>query len=430
VEKVTRRHTYAAAERFILSREFFGMKLGLQNITEFLQSIGTPQLQYPTIHIAGTNGKGSTAAMLDAVLRAAGYRVGLFTSPHLTDFRERIKVNGEKISKRAINAFIDRHRRELTKRKLSFFELVTALGLDHFAKSDVDIAVIETGLGGRLDATNVLVPLLTITTDISRDHIEILGSSLKKIAWEKGGIVKPGVPHLLGILPSETIPVLRDICRKRKAPMYRLRKADFHADSRTTQLDYRTDTLKLNGLSPSLTGTHQMINAAVAVKAVEILRDFHHMKIPARAIREGIAHTDWPGRFQIILQEDGPTLILDVCHNLGGVTAFAESFLRRYPGQKAFVITGFVKRKQHQKMFDQLARVASSYSLVPLKTKRSTDLEELLHQIRFRGVTVRKFGSLRTAYNKLLKSCGPNDIISIIGSHYLVGEFLSLNGHR
>jgi dihydrofolate synthase/folylpolyglutamate synthase len=179
-----------------------------------------------------------------------------------------------------------------------------------------------------------------------------------------------------------------------------------------------------------LTGPHQLINAAVAVKAVEILRDFHHMKIPVRAIREGIAHTDWPGRFQIILQEDGPTLILDVCHNLGGVTAFAESFLRRYPGQKAFVITGLVKRKQHQKMFDQLARVASSYSLVPLKTKRSTDLEELLHQIRFRGVTVRKFGSLRTAYNKLLKSCGPNDIISIIGSHYLVGEFLSLNGHR
>ena len=163
-----RKHTYVSAEKFILSREFFGMKLGLDNITEFLDDIGSPQLQYLTVHIAGTNGKGSTASLLASVLRAAGYKTGLFTSPHLVSLRERIRVNGRMISTRSVAAFIDRHRKELTRRKLSFFELVAAMALDHFQRSGVDIAVIETGLGGRLDATNVLAPILTIITDISR----------------------------------------------------------------------------------------------------------------------------------------------------------------------------------------------------------------------------------------------------------------------
>ena len=430
MEKVTRRHTYAAAERFILSREFFGMKLGLQNITEFLDSIGAPQLQYPTIHLAGTNGKGSTSAMLDAILRSAGYRTALFTSPHLVDFRERLKINGEKISRRAVISFVDRYRRELTERKLSFFELVTALGFEYFAREKVDIAVIETGLGGRLDASNVLTPLLTITTDISRDHVEILGSSLRKIAWEKGGIIKPDVPHLIGLLPPQATDVLREISRKKKAPFYRLKKSEFSGDPAAMRLDFLSDSLKLRNLKPSLTGTHQLTNAALVVKAISILQKHYRFPVPQRAIRQGIASTDWPGRFQIITDNGKPTLILDVCHNLGGVTAFAESFRHRYPGRTTYCITGFVKRKQHQAMFDQLARISDGYYLVPLKTKRSTDLDELLTTIRFRKIPVRKFGSLRAAYNNLLKSCEPNDIISIIGSHYLVGEFLTLNGHR
>ncbi|HWR83019.1 MAG TPA: Mur ligase family protein, partial [Candidatus Deferrimicrobium sp.] len=195
------KHTYRQAERFLLSREFFGMKLGLENITRFLDFIGSPQRAYPTIHIAGTNGKGSVAAMLDAILRAAGYKCGLYTSPHLVDMRERIRVNGRKIPAPSVAAFVDRHRPELTKRKLSFFEVMTALALEHFEKTRVDVAVIETGLGGRLDATNVLAPLLTIVTDISHDHMDILGASLTKIAREKAGIIKPSTPHLVGLLP-------------------------------------------------------------------------------------------------------------------------------------------------------------------------------------------------------------------------------------
>jgi len=425
---VTRRHTYAAAERFILSREFFGMKLGLQNISDFLESIGTPQLKYDTIHLAGTNGKGSTAAMLDSVLRAAGYKVGLFTSPHLVDFRERIKVNGEKIDRRAIIAFVDKHRRQLTKAKLSFFELVTALALNHFARKGVDIAVMETGLGGRLDATNVLSPLLTVTTDISKDHVEILGSTIRQIAREKAGIIKPGVPHLIGMLPETALDVMQDVCRKQGSPLYRLRRADFVPHTSGMSLDFRSNGLSFRGLSPSLVGTHQLTNTALVLKAIEILKKHTDLSLSKSAVKAGLTHTVCPGRFRIIERKSMPTVVLDVCHNAGGIAAFADSFRRKFPGRKAFMVAGFVKRKPHQQMFDLLSGVSAGYYLVPLKTKRSTDTSEMLSDIKWRGVPARKFGSVTTAYNKLLKLCGPDDIITIIGSHYLVGEFLKLNG--
>lgn len=406
------------------------MKLGLQNITDFLESIGTPQLKYDTIHLAGTNGKGSSAAMLDSVLRAAGYKVGLFTSPHLVDFRERIKVSGEKIDRRAVIAFVDKYRRQLTRTKLSFFELVTALALDYFERKGVDVAVMETGLGGRLDATNVLSPLLTITTDISKDHVEILGSTIRKIAWEKAGIIKPNVPHLIGMLPEDAVRVMRDVCRKQRSPLYRLRQADFVPHRDATRLDFKSNGLSFRSLVPSLAGTHQLTNAALVLKAIELLKKHTNLSISKSSVKSGLTHTVWPGRFQIIPRHPEPTLVLDVCHNAGGVAAFAESFQRKYPGKKAHMIAGFVKRKPHQKMFDLLSPISAGYYLVPLKTKRSTDTTEILGAIKWRGVPVRKFGSVTTAYNKLLKLCGPDDIITIIGSHYLVGEFLKMNGWK
>jgi len=208
------RHSYASAESFLLSREFFGMKLGLENITAFLKLIDTPQQHYHTVHLAGTNGKGSCAAMLDSILRSHGYKTGLFTSPHLVEFRERIRVNGRMIPRPSLVRFVDQYRSELTRRKLSFFETVAAMALEYFARTSVDVAVIETGLGGRLDATNVLSPLLTMTTDISRDHVEILGSSMAKIAREKAGIIKPGVPHLIAALPKAAENVIARRCHQ------------------------------------------------------------------------------------------------------------------------------------------------------------------------------------------------------------------------
>jgi len=423
------RHTYAAAERFILSREFFGMKLGLENITTFLESIGSPQENYKTIHIAGTNGKGSTAAMLEAIYRAQGYKTGLFTSPHLVSLRERVRVNGRMIPKRSVAAFIDRHRKKLSERKLSFFEVVTAMALEFFSRAEVDIAIIETGLGGRLDATNVLKPKLTITTDISRDHLEILGTTIRKIAREKAGILKKSVPHLVGLLPETAERVIRERCRRMGSRFYKLNPRDFAFYPERLSLDFKYNGIALSNVRPSLIGPQQLKNTALVLKAVSILNE-RALRVSKRAILQGISHTDWPGRFQIVEYRNKPVHVFDVCHNAAGVEAFAQTLRIRFPGKRARIITGFVKRKEHQKMFNSLSKVADSYALVPLRTGRSTNLDELIRTIDWRDVPFKKYGSLNTAYSRTLRNSERGDIIAVIGSHYLVGEFFDKIGVR
>lgn len=417
-----RKHTYVSAERFILSREFFGMKLGLDNITEFLDSIGSPQDNYATIHLAGTNGKGSTAAMLAAMLQAQGYKTGLFTSPHLVSLRERIRVGGRNISQPSVTAFVDRFRAELSSRRLSFFEVVTAMGLYYFDRAGVDVAVIETGLGGRLDATNVLRPKVTLTTDISRDHMEILGPDLRRIAREKAGIIKPGVPHVTGPLPRSAENVIRNRCRQLGAPWYRLESDEFEIDQDRNRLDFNSNGWSVTGVHPSLYGPHQLRNAALAIKTAAVLSR-SGFKVSKKAIRAGLASVNWPGRFQVVKRRGRPTLILDVGHNAGGVRAFVESFQTRFPGQKAQIITGFVKRKEHQKMFDLLGRIAAQFHLVPLATRRSVDLENLCDSLNWRGVSPARYRSLKAAYKRVLKDSRETDIIAVVGSHFLVGEF-------
>ncbi|UCG63110.1 MAG: bifunctional folylpolyglutamate synthase/dihydrofolate synthase [Candidatus Zixiibacteriota bacterium] len=417
-----RRHTYASAERYILSREFFGMKLGLENITAFLESIGSPQTKYKTIHIAGTNGKGSTAAMLASIYHAQGYKTGLFTSPHLVSLRERVRVDGRMIPKRSVVSFVDRYRKVLSERKLSFFELITAMALEHFARTRVDIAVVETGLGGRLDASNVLSPELTITTDISRDHLEILGYTIPKIAREKAGIIKSSVPHLIGLLPLSAEKVIRTTCKEVGAPFFKLHKSNFVVYPNEMSLNFQYNGLAIRKVKPSLPGPHQLKNTALVLKAVSVLRE-RGLRVGKRAISEGISRTDWPGRFQIIRRSNLPTHVFDVCHNAAGIESFVDTIQKTFPGRKAKVITGFVKRKQHQKMFNSLSRIAESYALVPLRSGRSSNLGELIDRIDFRGVPLRRYGSLRGAYSKTLRNCDPRDVVAIIGSHFLVGEF-------
>ena len=427
MEKEAVKHSFSAAEKFILSREFFGMKLGLENIGRFLTSIGTPQSAYETIHLAGTNGKGSAAAMLAAILREAGYKTGLFTSPHLVTLRERIRVNGRIIPKKSVTAFVDRHRQELTRRRLSFFEVVTAMAFDYFERAGVDVAVVETGLGGRLDATNVLYPRLTITTDISLDHVEILGSTIRKIAGEKAGIVKPAVPHLVGLLPPAAEDVLRRRCRHLRAPWHCLSRSEFATHPESGLLDFTANGYRLAKLKPSLQGIHQLRNAALVLKAVTILNQ-DGLRISRKAALRGIAKTRWPGRFQIVRRAGTPLTILDVCHNDAGVRAFVDSFKTIFPSRKAHVITGFVKRKPHQLMFNSLAEIARQYAIVPLKTRRSVSLDQLIASVDFRHVPYKKFGSLISAYRRLAKTCSSDDIILVLGSHFLVGEFLEKRG--
>jgi len=247
---------------------------------------------------------------------------------------------------------------------------------------------------------------------------------LSKIAYEKAGIIKLETPHLIGLLPSPAEKVIRRVCDKRKAPFFRLNKSDFRMSPGRLKLNFSSDSLEFNSLAPSLVGVHQLKNSALTIKALSILRDFYGLRISKTAVREGLRHTDWPGRFQVIKNNGRPTLVLDVCHNAAGVKAFVESFRVKFPGRKAYIISGFVKHKQHQLMFDELSRIAGELYLVPLKTRRSIDLDELMKTIDWRDICVKRCGSLNTAYIKVLKTAGADDIINVIGSHYLVGEFL------
>ena len=423
------KHTYQAAEKFILSREFFGMKLGLENISGFLSDIGSPQERYDTIHLSGTNGKGSSAAMLAAILRQAGFKTGLFTSPHLVTLRERVQINGRLIPKRSVAGFIDRHRTELSRRKISFFELNAAMAFEYFARAKVDIAVIETGLGGRLDATNVLQPRLTITTDISRDHVEILGSSLRKIAIEKAGIIKPGVPHVIGYLPPPAEKVMTEVCRQRKSPLHRLRTSHHTAWPERAEIGFDDGYLRCRRLKLSLWGEHQLRNAATVLKAVSTLKG-GGLRISDKAVRRGLAGTVWPGRFQVIEKKRRPTIVLDVGHNERGVKALVDTFRLRFPGRQAIVITGFVKRKPHQMMLNYLGEIAREFWLVPLATHRSVDVAELVAGLDFSDRPVRRFSSLKAAQRNLAKTAQPDDIVIIGGSHFLVGEYLEQFGPR
>ncbi len=414
---------YKAALRFILSRELFGMKLGLENISELLKYLGNPEKKFPSVHIAGTNGKGSTAAYLDSMLRQAGYKTGIFTSPHLVDFRERIRINGRLISEQYVLGFIEKHKKIISKKKITFFEVCTALAFDYFANKEVDIAIIETGLGGRLDATNTLIPLLSIITDISYDHTHILGDTFHKIAFEKAGIIKEKVPVLTGMLPVTAMGAIDRIRRQRRSPLKMLSESNFSETATPFIFDFHHGSLNLHGLESSLPGKHQILNAALSVKAIEMLRTLG-FTVSEADIRKGLKKTEWPGRFQTLKQKERPTVILDVGHNPAGFKAMVSCYKTIYSKRKADIVVGMVNLKDLKKSLACIPPIARSVTVAPLKSHRSARPEDMAKIFRKHRLPVTISASITSAARKLINSASPDDIIVICGSHYGVGEFI------
>jgi len=415
---------YKAAIKFIFDREHFGIKLGLENIGNFLADIGRPQNDFPSVHIAGTNGKGSTAAYIEAIMSRAGYRTGIFTSPHLSDFRERIRVGGKKISPRFITDFVNRHRRLIVGNNITFFEVCTALAFSYFARKKVALALVEVGLGGRLDATNTLRPLLTVISDISFDHTNILGTTLRRIAREKAGIIKKDIPVLVGTMKPEPRREIAAVSRRRGAPMIYQRPGYIINGPRLFQFQYRHNGYEMNNLVSSLPGRHQIRNAGLAVHAVNILGECG-FAVGRRDIRLGLKNTVWPGRFEIIKQPGKPLIILDVGHNQAGVKATADCFREMFPGRKAAFLIGFVRFKNLKEIVRPLIPLAESIAIARLDTYRSTDPEEVAACFPAGKFPVTISESLTMAAKKLIKSAAPDDIIIIGGSHFAVGEFLA-----
>jgi dihydrofolate synthase / folylpolyglutamate synthase len=398
------------------------IKPGLERMHVALEALGHPEHRFRSLHVAGTNGKGSTCAFASAALLAAGHRVGLYTSPHLERVTERFQINGAEISRellgRRILQILERYpEAAATPAPLTYFEFGTVVAFWHFAQEAVDIAVLETGLGGRLDATNTVSPLVTAITPISFDHMEYLGHTLGAIAGEKAGILKPGVPVVVSRQEPEALDAITRIAGEVGAPML-LEGLDFAAESLPKGLSYRGPRWSLDGLSLSLRGPHQRQNAAVALAALEQL-DTWGVSVSPDAARMGLSSARWPGRLEEVSRQ--PTVVLDGAHNPGGVDVLLASLDSLYPGRRIHAVFGVVSDKDRAPMMRGLFPRCASVHLTPLDTPRSLAPEYYLAEARALCAEVRAYAGLDEALAGAKALAMEGDVILCAGSLFLVG---------
>lgn len=410
--------TASASIEYLLSLQTSGIKLGLRTIRALCQRLGHPERAFPAIHLAGTNGKGSTAALLEAALRAAGYRTALYTSPHLVRFAERIRVAGREIPDDALAARVAELRPlidQLTRQGLhpTFFEATTALAFAHFRAERAAIAVIETGLGGRLDSTNVLIPAVTAITSIGLDHMEFLGPTLEAIAAEKAGILKPRVPALLGPIPEPARSVITTRARQIGAPLIDTAPAENPAWDPAT----RRTTFHWRGSSWAvpLPGTHQAANAALAL---DILRTLASLgwDLPAAAIRRGFDHAQWPARFEFLAHD--PPLVLDGGHNPDGIARALATWLECHPHPPGRILFGCMKDKDASAMLAPLAATEAELWLLPIASPRGADPATLLPAAGPRARTI----TFDEAWQAHHRTPHPDGTL-LLGSLYLAGQW-------
>ena len=404
------------------------MKFGLRNMEHLLEFVGNPERSFPSIHVAGTNGKGSTSAFLASILMEAGSRTGLYTSPHLVRFTERIRINGKEISDRRLVAFTDSLRPAIEDVRATFFEATTCIAFQYFADEDVDIAVVEAGLGGRLDSTNVLRPLVSVITNVGLDHTEILGKTLTAIAREKGGIIKPGVPCITGATDSKVLKTLGRIAASRGSLLYRGEKVVRSRVIRGRR-EFTSHSFALRNVQLGLNGQHQMTNACVALAVVDILRKQsdcppHLRRIRNSAIRDGlknvVGNTGLRGRL-----ENAGGLLLDVAHNPPGIRALVQSL-----GPKNLVVVfGVMKDKDSFRMLETLAQAASLIIAVAPKMERALNARTLYRRILGKGIPAAFGGSVSRGL-VLANKMSHGIPILVTGSHYVVGEALRFLGRK
>jgi dihydrofolate synthase/folylpolyglutamate synthase len=413
--------TYAEAIQFLYGLQIFGANFGLENTFKLAALAGNPQEKLRFIHVAGTNGKGSTCAMLESIYRAAELRVGLFTSPHLVSFRERIQINRQLISEREVARLVDKIKESLktfpSDAHPTFFEVVTILALKFFAEQKCDLVIWETGLGGRLDATNIITPLASVITNIAFDHQQWLGDTLEKIAAEKAGIIKPGIPVVTATDEPSALAVIEKIAREKNAPLTTVAADENPSLTKFAALFRDAATLPLPG-------EYQKTNAALALATVEVLQK--QIPVAEEEIHEGLQSVDWPGRLQLIEKPDGQKILLDGAHNVAGAKVLREAIGKNFPAKKRMLILGILQDKNWRGICEVLAPLAEKIFTVPVSSERSADPKELAEacHIANPAAEIVACGSLREA---LQKSSVKNFSV-ITGSLYLVGEALMLLG--
>jgi dihydrofolate synthase/folylpolyglutamate synthase len=420
---------------WLYSLEARGEIYKLERMDNALALIGNPHLRLRAVHIAGTKGKGSVSAMLDSCLRAAGLRVGLYTKPHLVNLSERTRVDGAEISSRRMLDYIQKLRAiyEDAGLALTFFEFTVALMFQYFADENVDVAVIETGLGGRLDSTNVVHPFLSVITPIGFDHMEYLGYTIPSIAAEKGGIIKPDIPVVIGARDPEAREVLTSMAAQRHSPS-RLMDRDFSFQSHSPEhrIDYQGLAVNMKDVELSLAGPFQHENAAIAIAALEAMRALG-WNLDEDAIRSGLKSVYWPGRFDIVSRE--PLVVLDCAHNELSIQALLDTVAVELGAEvKPRLIFGCQETKTWEQMAAMLAPRVRDVTLTIAKPKRPLAPENLAPVFSRYGVRNRVERDPMRAIEMVMAESAPQDVVLATGSVYLIGEiyqyFLAREGRR
>jgi dihydrofolate synthase/folylpolyglutamate synthase len=423
---------YRAALEFLNRRgnEVQGIHLGLHRAQALMEALGNPHLRYAVLHIGGTNGKGSVAAMSESILRHAGWKTGLYTSPHLVRVEERIRIGGREISPRQLASLISRIRDaeavllrgQRLERPLTWFEFITCCAFQCFAQEKVDVAVVEVGLGGTMDATNIVYPQTCVITGVSYDHQNILGRTLSAIAGEKAGILKPGRPAITACRAPAALRVIRRMARVKGVPLLEIdRDCKIRILRETADrfvFDLQTPRRYYPGLHLSLAGRHQMRNAAVAVCAVEALRP-----LPVRAldIRRGIAATRWPGRLDEYRLHR--RTLLEGAHNQEG-TQLLRAHLESRREKEIHLVFSALRDKDIRKMGGELFPVANSIHLAPLNNSRTADPKDIVSMFKRFASRIRIHGSSREALLAAWQESSRDGLVVVTGSLYLLGELL------
>jgi dihydrofolate synthase/folylpolyglutamate synthase len=424
-----RRFSYRSSIDFLFNLQRSGIKLGLDRTVALLRAIGSPQETFRSVHIAGTNGKGSVAAYLNSILYHGGMRSGLFTSPHLVDYSERVRVDGEAIGRADLKAIVSDIAPAVVETEASFFEATTAVAFEHFRRAGVEAAAVEVGMGGRLDSTNVLVPEVSVITSIDFDHTRYLGGTLRRIAGEKAGILKRGVPVITGKLKPAAGETVREIARVRRSRVYEMGR---HADFDLLGMDISGCYFEYRGLRgrrvlrTRMPGRHQAANASLAVLAAEVLGE-RGFGVADSAIERGVEAAFWPGRLQVMCEE--PLVILDGAHNAAGAAMLAGSLedMGIFP---AITVFGVLRDKRYRDMLRRLAGVSRRFIFTRPRYERGLPVARLKEAAREMGLRGSSAGRVDVAVERALGRLSEGDALLVCGSLFAIGEAMEFMGFQ
>lgn len=397
---------YKKVIKFLYSLERFkGIKLGLESINSLLEKLGSPYKELKVIHVAGTNGKGSVCAMLSSILQEAGYKVGMYTSPHLVDFRERFLINNKKITKNEVIKYFDIVKKQYTNE--TYFEFITAMAFLYFKDKKVDFLVLEVGMGGRLDATNVVKPLTAVVTNVSLEHTNYLGETIKAIAYEKAGIIKENTPTVTGA-KNEALEVIKKVCREKNSKLF--------LTKHYKKINGYFDVNKYKNLKLNLNGDFQLENAAVAVRVIDILNKCYGLKINKDSIKDGLKKTKWPGRLEFISKN----ILVDCAHNPAAFLELRKEIKKlKLKFKRLILVIGILKDKDIKSIIKIIEPLTNIVIITKPKIDRASEPEDIAKYVKKEHRIVE---DVKKAFSYAKKIAKKEDLVLVAGSMYVVGE--------